>query len=263
MDALVVRERRSIVHSGEVVRAMKFSYVLVVLVIIGIACGITRAGDENPSDNAAAATAALPCKSCSLDKTESGPYACPQFVLVVLSVGTVYYCDFFDPDCDAEPQAAYMIGNYSCPMYCPDCVRVSSGAAARAFPGLDRSLSWPAADSDASTALSDNSLSFLDGSQADTQSEQVGCVRMWTGSVAHDIVVLSVDYRGRSGQQVSAQTALSSRYVGLEVEQLPEGMTPVELDSVEQLSNGRAFRSKFALPNGKQVPLLILLASSR
>lgn len=242
---------------------MKYTFLLFVLLIVGIACGVSRAGDEEPRGNAPRVSADIPCKSCSLDKTENGPYACPQFPLVALSMGTVYYCDYFDPDCDAEPQAAYMIGDYSCPTYCPDCVRVSSGASVREFPGLDRSLSWPAADSEVSTALSDNSLNFLDGGQVDIHSEQVGCVRMWTGSVAHDIVVLSVDYRGRSSQQVSAQAGLSSRYVGLEIEELPEGMTPVDLDSVEQLSNGRAFRSKFALANGKQVPLLILLASSR
>ena len=42
--------------------------------------------------------------------------ACPLFPIMTYTSGTLYYCDYFDNEnCEGEPEAAYVLGNYTYP----------------------------------------------------------------------------------------------------------------------------------------------------
>lgn len=73
--------------------------------------------------------------------TAFGAAMCPLAPIITYPNGTLYICDYYDPDCDAEPEVGYMFGEYNWPYkVCPDDCEQALDATG---PGPDVDATFP------------------------------------------------------------------------------------------------------------------------
>lgn len=207
-------------------------------------------------------TKATECAGCQLELSgDSGPYACPIIPIMSVIFGTIYYADYYDPDCEAEPQAAYLIGNYAYPAECPDCVN-SLRTSRVDFPGMREALTlsshsiqegaqWSIGSAMRSVTKACGSLG------SEYRPEFAGFLRLSETTQPRYAIVISLELglMSRGGRD-------NVRYVAFEVTDLPDGVSAAEAIAAEQLPGGNCYRANYELRNGQQVPVLVLLARS-
>lgn len=84
-----------------------------------------------------------PAKAEGEDAPKSA-IACPLWEIFRISDEEIfYYVDYFDPDCEAEPQASYFMGSFDQVPWivCPDDCGSKRSLKSSAFAGLDRPVS--------------------------------------------------------------------------------------------------------------------------
>src|SRR5262245_10161874 len=110
---------------------MKVSCVVVCALALLVArFGRAESGSEKIVPPQSESESGSHCADCGIASMNGsgGPYVCPQFPIMTVSGGTIYYADLYDPDCDAEVATTYVVGSYDYPAECPNCL---SGAIAK------------------------------------------------------------------------------------------------------------------------------------
>lgn len=75
-------------------------------------------GSQTLAQEPTVAAPASAAENPASDPPTKEPNFCPLFELLVMSGGTMYYCDLFVEDCCGEPQATYGFGEYDYPCSC-------------------------------------------------------------------------------------------------------------------------------------------------
>ena len=236
-------------------------------VTVFVACQYAQLAAAAPDDAVLKSPAAEHCASCELETTdESGPYCCPLFPIMYLSSGTVYYCDYFDPDCEAEVEAAYAIGEYDYPMECPDCLVAPSLLYEEEFFGLANPIT-PGENSLKLGKATDTLLGdeFLSGGSDRTKcrSEMAGIIRLSADGRDRFAIALKVEFSRGNAKRSGTPNVRDSRFIALEIDRGSDNQGNEVTDAVspQRLSGGFAYRAKFDV-DGQSTPVLILLARS-
>jgi hypothetical protein len=219
--------------------------------------GLSGTSDHTPP--------AQSCPDCGLNQTDSdGPYTCPLFPIMTFSGGTLYYCDYFESDCEDNPQPGYVAGNYDYPLNCPDCVEGSARAQSPDFVGLPRRASFGYASF--SSVATDHRLLqalgvFSGQESANLRTEIVGVLSISLNDGDRYAVVMSVEFPDRPAGASARAGARQNRYVAFELDDISseDRRNAIQASSAVALSGGKAYRARFT-KGTKDSSVLVLLS---
>jgi hypothetical protein len=228
---------------------------------------------DKPSAPPAPANADCPCRG-------KGRYGCPLYPIGVLSNGTLYFAEYFEPDCDAESTPTYVFGDYAWPwQMCPDdCgeFAASSKSAAQGFEGLPGKVGFDYMHEHEGG----NALTMIDG-QRDRQSCFPGGPARHCCRVNQDLNHLCLKFNVNGKRyakvlqlEVNVEKAAfqpdldhwKTTYVAFEVEGKPptsEGYETIpaqDLDDVKPTPNPYVKMAAFRKGPGQVAKVLILLS---
>lgn len=237
--------------------------ILVATFALASVCDILQA--QELSGTSGHTPPAQSCPDCGLNQTDSdGPYTCPLFPIMTFSGGTLYYCDYFESDCEDAPQAGYVVGNYDCPSNCPDCVDGSARAQSPDFVGIPRRASFGYASS--SSVATDHRLLqalgvFSGQDSANLRTENVGVLSISLNDGDRYAVVMSVEFPDRPAGASAHAGGRQNRYVAFELDDISsqDRRDAIQASSAVALSGGKAYRARFT-KGAKDSSVLVLLS---
>lgn len=227
---------------------MRFISCLLVAALLMLAT--TRGSAQEPK------VAEAEPKPAAAEKDNS--YFCPLFELMVMTGGTLYYCDLFDQsDCLDEPEATYALGEYEYPCSCigetEHCCHAAYGGS-RPFPGLLSAVPAGFVHRMPHGRARENSKVLSD--------PEVPFIKFDLGkrTVYAQVFVISLDIAGATGG-IPTGNFTRDIYLAFESKANPAGaksVTAKAADPATSQGNHYAYTAAFPSMSGKTRQILIL-----
>jgi hypothetical protein len=189
------------------------------------------------------------------------PWWCPLWELEYLPDSTIlYYCDYFPTSCSLPPQADYVIGNYSVPMICPNCLTykndptTSNAGGTKNYPGLPHAVEHDFIGHVMDPSISKHSDTYVD--------PRIKYLKIKDREVYAKVLV----HVFRVGERLTPPTSeVQLVYVAYQVKKpnpKPEDALTLACERLDEADPCYAFRATFSPPGKKDISILVLTAKS-
>lgn len=189
------------------------------------------------------------------------PFTCPLWPFLVLSNGTMYYCDYFPTACTDEPDVAFLVGDLSYPCECGVEGTCCQGVAFMRgnnipYPGMVKPVpagfvyQLPVGRArEFGKVLVDPSFSFVKFDANDH-------------TIYAKVFTLSLDTEG-AASGIPTNEYKRTIYLALESKEQPADampVSPVALDPESAKGRHFIYKAKVTLPSGEKRLVMILAA---